>query len=352
MWLSLCSQASDTDLLVSDRAQAIIDCIPNPDVQKPSLLVLIGNAAKSIALRELFGVRRARRFNLNQNPSEVHLHVDPLSVFSEQPLVIAHGDLADKPNGKLSASKGDNITRRAIRRPREEFGFGGPIGGIYSQILSPFASVYCFFCDDLGGFKRVARHLAAWLEHNCPSLMSPSTRPRVVVVTGKIPVGTKSEREARAALLGLIRRWTERNVLDFISAIEVIALLPDGSISIEGRYRPLKEQLMTSSNQIRKQKQDARTLFSATHLAALLESACRHFSDTLGKPFNLITSCRAHNPQATDLSEYLSTFLEYIESPRELTSFAAPMIASSFLLDNYPPGAHCKFNSEDSFSLI
>ena len=352
MWLSLCSRASDTDLLVSDRVQDIIDCIPNPDVQQPSLLVLIGNAAKSIALRELFGVRRTRRFSLNQNPSEVHLHVDPLSVFSEQPLVIVDGDLFEKPKGKLSANKGHGITRRAIRRPREEFGFGGPAGGIYSQLLFPFSNVYCFFSDDLGGFKRVARHLAAWLEHDCPSTMSPSTRPIVVVVTEKIPVGTKSESEARDTLLDLMRKGTERNVLDYISVIEVMALLPGGSISIEARYRSLKERLMASSDQIRKQRQDAHTLFSATHLAALLESACEHFSDTLGEPFNLIKSCRAHNPQAIDLPDHLSTFLAYIKSPVELTTFAAPMIASSFFLDNYPPGAHCKFNSGIPFNLI
>ncbi|RSL43697.1 hypothetical protein CEP54_014972 [Fusarium duplospermum] len=351
MWLSLCSRASDTDLLVSDRVQAIIDCIPNPDVQQPSLLVLIGNAAKSIALRELFSVRRTRRFSLNQNPAEVHLHVDPLSVFSEQPLVIVDGDLSEKLNGKLSANKGDDVTRRAIRRPREKFGFSGPAGGIYAQLLSPFVNVYCFFCDDLGGFKRVARHLAAWLEHNSPSTMPPSMRPRVVVVTERIPVGAESEREALATLLALMRMGTDRNVLDYISAIEVIALLPDGSISIEGRYRSLKERVMASSDQIRSQRQDAHTLFSATHLAALLESACEHFSDTLGEPFNLIKSCRAHNPQAIDLSGHLSTFLAYIKSPIELTSFAAPVIASSFFLDNYPPGAH-HFAPGDVFNLL
>jgi hypothetical protein len=196
MWLSLCSRASDTDLLVSGRVQAIIDCIPNPDVQQPSLLVLIGNAAKSIALRELFGVRRPRRFSLNQNPSEVHLHVDPLSVFSEQPLVIVHSDLSKKPNGKLLAKKGDGITRRAIRRPREEFSFGGPAGSIYAQLLSPFINIYYFFCDNLGGFKRITRYLAAWLEYNYHSTISPSTRPRVIIITKKIPIRAKSERKA------------------------------------------------------------------------------------------------------------------------------------------------------------
>jgi Holliday junction resolvase-like predicted endonuclease len=168
-------------------------------------------------------------------------------------------------------------------------------------------------------------------------------------VTEKNRVGAESEREASATLLTLIRKETARNVFNHISEIEVIALFPDGSMSVEARYRPLKERLMASSDQVRKQRQDTQSLFSANHFAALLECACEHFSDSLGEPFNFIKSCRAYNPLATDLEDHLSTFLEHIKSSTELATFAAPIIASSFFLDNYPPGAHCKFGSNSLF---
>ncbi|KAF4451419.1 putative patatin-like phospholipase [Fusarium austroafricanum] len=192
LWLSLYSRGNNADLLVSDRMQSILDCVPNPDFQRPSLLVLIGNVSKTIALRELFGLKRTGRFNLRRSPTEVHLHVDPMSVFGDNPLFIVDGDLCDKPAAKPSATKGLDMTRRSITRPNEEFGSSGPIGSIYGQLLAPFANVFCFFCEDLEGVKRVSRHLAAWLEHDYPSTLPAGTRPRVVVVTEKSPAGAET----------------------------------------------------------------------------------------------------------------------------------------------------------------
>lgn len=137
--------------------QSILDCVPTPDFQQPTLLVLIGNVSKAIALRELFGVKRAGRFNLRQSPTEVHFHVDPTTFFGDNPLFIANGDLCDQPAVKTVAAKAQDMTQRLIKRPSEEFGFSGPTGSIYTQLLAPFANVFCFFCEDLGGFKRISR---------------------------------------------------------------------------------------------------------------------------------------------------------------------------------------------------
>lgn len=341
-WLSLCSQGNGTELLVSDRVQSIINYIPDADVQRPSLLVLVGNATKTIALRELFGVKRAPRFSITRGPTEIHLHVDPSSIFGT-PMLIADGDLSGKLRGRIQTdNKCHQVTRRAIREPEQELGLDTLTSRIYSQLLLPFADVFCFFCDDIGGLDRVARYLAAWPEHGHASALPASPRPKVVVVIENISLGAESEEAARTTLLRLIREETTRDLFCQISAIDVIALFPRGSISVEARLRPLKERLMASSDQIRTDRHHAQSLFSATHFAALLESACEHFSEALGKPFNFISASRAHNPVSTNLKAHLSDFLKHIKSPTELTAFAVPVIASSFLFDNYPPDAHCK----------
>ncbi|SCO07049.1 uncharacterized protein FFC1_10298 [Fusarium fujikuroi] len=293
-----------------------------------------------IALRELFGLKRTGRFNLRRSPTEVHFHVDPTTVFGDNPIFIADGDLCDQPVVKTSTAKAQDMTRLLIKRPNGDFGFSGPTGSIYAQLLAPFANVFCFFCEDLGGLKRVSRHLAAWLEHDCPSTLPEGTRPRVVVVTEKRSGGAEGEREARKDLLTLIGKSTARNILEHISSIEVIELFPDGSLSTEARYRPLKERLINGSDLAREQRREAQLLFSATHLTALLERACEHFCDTLGEPFDFIKSSRAHNPVAIDLEDYLSSFLALIKSPIQLTTLAAPTMASSFFIDSYPPDSH------------
>jgi len=342
-WLSLCSRGSGADLLVSDRVQHIINFIPNPDIQCPSLLVLIGNAAKAVALKELFSVKRTRLFNIKRGPAEIRLHVDPSSIFG-RPLLIADGDLSERLRGKVPADKCHEIRRHPIQGSRREFGLNRIASGIYARLLSPFADVFCFFCDDLGGFRPVAHHLAAWLEHGNISTISASTRPRVVLVTEKIPQGVESEKAARATFLALLSEETNRNLLDQISAIEVIALFPNGSISVDARHRSLKERLMGSSDQIRKNREEAQLLFSAVHFAALINCAYQQFSNAAEEqPFDFIRASRTYNPMSTDFAEHLSNLLKYVKSPADLTRFAAPTIASSLVLDSYPPGAHRMF---------
>jgi hypothetical protein len=67
--------------------------LQDPDTQQPSLFVLIGNISKSLALQELFGIKKAWKFRSNGYAGEIHLHLDPSSIFNSRPILIADGDL-------------------------------------------------------------------------------------------------------------------------------------------------------------------------------------------------------------------------------------------------------------------
>src|SRR6186713_3727279 len=92
-WLGLCETSDETVLLQAERPQVLIRQLPCPDVQQPSLFVLIGNSEKSTALRAIFSLKRTQRFALNRNRGKVHLHLDPSSVFNRRPILIAEGDI-------------------------------------------------------------------------------------------------------------------------------------------------------------------------------------------------------------------------------------------------------------------
>jgi hypothetical protein len=202
--------------------------------------VLIGGRAKSVALRQLFGVKKTRRSTDKRSSGEVHLHLDSSTIFNGRPLLIAEGDLPSKTlRGKFPLNKCHEITRRTIRESKN-VDLNWIATSIYSKLLFPFADVFCFFCDDLGGLKQVARHLATWLEQGDLSTLPKSTHPRVVIVTENIPLGAESEKQARTALLWLLREETTKDLSEQISAIDVIALFPNGAISVESRHRLLK----------------------------------------------------------------------------------------------------------------
>lgn len=213
----------------------------------------------------------------------------------------------------------------------------------YTHLLSLFADTFCFFSTDLGGFRKIAIYLAAWLEQGSRSNLPRCAYPSVLIVSDKIPQGPSTEKEARKAFLWMLGEETTRDPFEQFSDISVVALLPTGTISAEARYTPLKERLMEASSRTRTNREDARYLFSTTHFSALFGYACAHLAETIKRPFNFIEAARKHNPVALDLEAHLSTLLEQIKNPFDITEFAVPMIASSLLLDNYPPGAHSEF---------
>jgi hypothetical protein len=164
---------------------------------------------------------------------------------------------------------------------------------------------------------------------------------RVVIVTEKIPPGVESE--AKEAFLWLLGEEITKDLSKLILAINIVALFLNSIISIDARYRRLKERLIDSLDQVRKSREDGRTLFSATHFAAFLKYAYRHFSETVDKPFDFIRASRIYNPVAPNLAEYLLNFLKHIKSTNELTEFIVLITASSLFLDSYPPKAHSKY---------
>ncbi|KKY22693.1 putative patatin-like phospholipase [Phaeomoniella chlamydospora] len=311
----------------------LINQIPNPDIQKPSLLVLIGNTAKSVALRELFGVKKAQWFKGKPGSGKVHLHLDPSSIFSCKPLLLADVEFS-KHNLRDKAATADKChetTKRVIRRDGQCL--DDIAEEIYTHLLFPFVDVFCFFASDLGGFRQIARHLAAWLERGTSPTLPKGPCPRLIIVTDKVLIRPGSETEARKAFLWILREETVKDPLEQFSAIDVVALSPVGKISADARHRILKDRLMYGSAQMRKDREDTRTLFTLTHFGAFSRAS------------------RAHNPVAPDLSDHLSTFLGHVKTPTQLIEFAVPMIASSFLLDNYPPDAHL-FDPSDVFRVL
>ncbi|KAK2036226.1 FabD/lysophospholipase-like protein [Colletotrichum somersetense] len=95
----------------------------------------------------------------------------------------------------------------------------------------------------------------------------------------------------------------------------------------------------------------AGSLFSANHLAAFLRYAVDKQAGVVASPLNFLAVSRIDNPVASDLETHLAGFLRGFRSLELLRAFAVPVIASSFLLDHYPPGMH-HFDPRDVFHFF
>lgn len=340
-WLTLHIERNEVVLCISDRLQTLINDTSSPDLPQPSLLVFIGHTAKSSALRSL-GVdgNRQKSASRRKRGGGVHLHLGNPDVFQDVPVLLADGDLPYKDLKKRASAQCHETRQLTLPRIRggiQDRALEDAADHLYSRLLGAFADVFCFFSTDIGGFSPVVRRLASWLENGKPTTLPKATYPRVVVVMEATDPGAESDEEAEEALLSELREETTKNPLEMVSALEVVTV-PFGGQD----YRRLEAHLVRVLNRGRRQKVEARTLFSGRHLTAFFQYATDHFGRSTREPFDFVKASRLPNPVAPDLDTHLSNFLKHIKSPKELTEFAVPMIASSLLLDHYPPDMHGK----------
>jgi hypothetical protein len=347
-WLSLHRQDGEVTFAQSDRAATLLHSLPYFESQKPSLFVLIGNRSKARALRELASANTEKRSVGKRGYGEIHLHIDPSATFSDRPVLFADGDFPVQQNSSkpAPAEKCHGVTKRLLPRLRESVpsrGLQTAADNVYFQLLFPFTDVFCFFATDLGGLQPIARRIASWLNGGQPSTLPLVIHPQIIIVTEQ---STPELQESRVLdrFLRLLAHETRTDPSTCFAAIRVLSLLPDGDISPQARHRKLKESLMNASDQVRSARIESRTLFSAQHFAAFLNHACSHFAEAVREPFNFIRTSRISNPLALDLKEHLTNILRKISSLAELKSFAVPLIASSLLLDSYPPDMHREFS--------
>lgn len=348
-WLGLCKQGYETALLETDRLRTLLGSVTDPDEAKPRLLVFIGDRTKSITLEKAFGIKRRRIFKGRQYVGDINLHMAPDSE-SLKPILIADSCLTCRNGRREMARQGcHEIDRLPFKnRPRESDGadLDHLALAMHNRLLLPFTDVFCFFASDMGGFRVVARHLAGWVHGKNMPPVPALAKPKVLVVTDKIPPTKLREREARKALLWLVREETTEDIFDLISELDVVAIPPPRVLGTSNQSSRLKEHLVRWSNSVQQSRAETRTSYSLTHFAAFFDAACKHFSDWSPEAFNFVKASRLQNPPASDLAKHLANILRHCGTPQDVTGFAAPIIASSFLLDSYPPDCHGKSSLE------
>jgi hypothetical protein len=368
-WLGLATNDGDVFLQNTNRLHTLLEDLPDPHEQNPSLLVFIGNKSKAMAIKELAKTfsppprygrdpscqsqrddesssRGQANLNGRRAHGEIHLHIHAPSAFSSRPILLAEGDLPilDRPGRALAAEKchetsSRQLNTRALTTPT----LSESADKIYFRLLSPFTDVFCFFADDVGKFRPIVQRLALWLDLGQPSTLPKSTRPKVLIVTERGEDVQGDDESDLRVFKQMLSEETTMDVSERFSDIRLLSLAArKRDLSNKARHRELFEHLLNFSDQVREARINTQTLFSAHHFAAFFHYALNHVAATSVEPFNFITTSRVENPVASNLGDHLADFLHNIKTPQKLLEFAIPVIASSFLLDSHPPDMHCK----------
>jgi hypothetical protein len=367
-WLGLAENNGDILLQNTDRLQTLLEDLPDPDEQSPSLFVFIGNRSKAMAIKELAKTfsppprygrdsscqsqhddessgRGKMKLNGRRAHGEIHLHIHAPSTFSSRPVLLAEGDLPSLDKSReLAAEKCHEVASRPLNaRTLAAATLSESADKIYFRLLSPFTDVFCFFADDVGKFETVVQRIALWLDLGQPSTLPKSTRPKVLIVTERDEDAEGDDESDLRTFMQMLSEETTMDVSEQFSDIRVLSLAARSkNLSNKARHRELFEYLLNFSDQVREARVSTQTLFSARHFSAFFYYALSHVAATSVEPFNFISASRIENPVASNLRGHLVDFLENIKSPQRLMQFAIPIIASSFLLDGYPPDMHSK----------
>ena len=318
------------------RLVRILSELTRPSTQYPSLLSFLGRKVKDRALPELFPFNRIKKGSRN---SIATLQVDVNTIGADNPIYFADSDIKPPTVTPLDIPKCHTAQAHSIKWPMPVD--HGRSETFHARLLFLFTDVICLFAEDIGGFQNVINHLQDWVAIGSASCAPRQLRPRLIVVvpsTQKSPTYDVLELEdLRFNLL----RGAAPDVLESFSEISKFQL-GGNHLSPLARYRELKTVLLRHAMEMRHLRTSQRLLFSATHLSRLFSQAVLHTATTLGQPFDTIESSRRGNPVAEEFGDHVIAFLRLGIRFKMSFDAMASFIASSILVDAYPPGMHSK----------
>lgn len=202
---------------------------------------------------------------------------------------------------------------------------------IYSQLLYPFVDVFCFYAYSFEDLESIAKHLTLLIETGRPTprLVHP---PRILIALA----GHQWTGRERAIERDFDTLLGESELNTYFSEVSFLDL-PDAD------HRKTSPLLIDHAQSVRRERREASTLFSVKHLNALFNRALDTVSSFPHTPFDCLSAARQDFPVDPDMAIHLENFIAQIPAASQLRTFAAPVIASSILFDQYLPEMHCRY---------
>ena len=330
-WLRLTNSAAGA--FIQYKGCLIRDQLVTPHAQFPGLALMIGNSRKNEALRYLFAANRT-----TSRRACIKLGLDNRTIYGDHPLFFAECDLHLAP---LETDQPNQYTE--IPMPWAAPTDDCILDVLIARSLLLFVDVVCIFAEDVGGLEAVQATLSEWaaLRRNASNL---DYRPRVLIVMQTAnPSVTHQVLDEADFLFQLLRNPDIPKVF----TINTICL-PSGSLSRESRYLRLKDELLKALDLSRQHRKEDGYLFSAVHLDSFLHLALQHACQKPQWPFEFIS--RRSISQAKEHASHLATFLRMTDHHK--WDDRAAFIASTIMVEAYPPGAHRTYGTLCSDSRL
>jgi Patatin-like phospholipase len=335
-WLHLTGGKSDFGVRYENRFQCVIDQLTTPSEKSPYLAFFLGRKKKDAALCQVFrhnDLERQRRA-----PGSIRLDVDNGSLKSKHPILFADAD----PNLQViphdlcrSSCHPHRVTSlpwaAAVPHLVQDI--------VLNRLLFLFTDVICLFADDVGGLAGVKTLLTSWATIGSASSLPLTIRPRLLVI---------SQEDHSSATYNLLERENFRydllhntgvDLSQTFASIKAI-VLPGEHLSSAAQYVRLRAEITREFYRARESRTAASVAFSGTHQNALFEYALKHMSRTIQETFDFVCAARQGNELGQHYSGHIENFLSLTKAQGIPIDAVCSYIASSVLMDAYPPNMH------------
>lgn len=202
----------------------------------------------------------------------------------------------------------------------------------YVRLVLPFSSVIVLFVEDFSTIKYVSATFDRWHKLNALANLVHELRPQLILVSA-----TEGSKFSRLAVGRLQEHCEELKLFASVT----VSFLASQDPAPHASHRSLKEGIVSQAERTSDARRRRFHLLSALHISTLyrasllgavrspatqldwLDVARRYIDNSrfCGNLTDVLLMTRAHGTPEDDISAF---------------------VASSMLLDAYPPGSHCK----------
>lgn len=312
------------------RFRRVIDELPRPDQQTPLTTLFLGTRAKDAALKQIFMQNNIGRRGESGN---INLRVETVSSTSPCPLFI----LDSNPFALNQSERSHVLCHETVSyTTRWTPDVSTVLDILYSRFLFLFSDTVCVFADDFACLDDVLLRLMIWARIGSAAQPTHKVRPRLLIIISenRCMQGTEYDR-----FQATLRSGLDAELAETFSAIKIFHLAGE-YLSPLARHQRLRDEIRSQNNEMLRLRQDSRSLFSASHLSAFFGYAVQHTARTISHNFDFIAWSRVGNEVKEDYLSHLTTFLEIAVARKTPYETVASFIASSILMDAYPPRMH------------
>lgn len=331
-WIQVIGRQDKYIVVDTGRLQNVIRSLPKPHTQTPSTCFFLGQKHKDDALRCLFPQNNIRRA---KQPGLARMRIANETVRSDRPFIFADSDLSVSIRDQQSYASTSEEKHFSIQWQCPDV--RDVVDHVFARILFATSNIVVIFVEDFKCWDTLTNDLLRWINIGVSSDAPAEGRPRLLlVVRGR----TQENLRKIWTLYKDLERQSAKQVSNLFSCITT-QYLEDGRSSDVSLYRPLKEEILRQTDEIRSALVQAKWLFSGNHLLSLtnLRLACVA-EDILGT-LQTIQATRPYHESTSRYAEHIGAFVQVSLQKAIPYERMTSHIASALLLDAFPFGAHC-----------